>query len=300
MASGSSGLTIGTSPYDESLKKRKKGAAVALNRPAIQSYVPYLDLESRDFVRDLWTYGNKGQKAIDPLPLIQRLSLSLAVTINWGIRIPSIEDALFREIVEVEEELNKCRSTTGNLQDFIPLLRLNIFSKTSKKARELGQRREKYLRSMNRDLADKVAAGTNKPCIQANVITYKEEPLSETELLSISLSVLGGGFETVASTVQFAIGHLAQYPEIQDKACQAIHDFRGGDGFPEAKDDMGCAYILALAKESLRFFCVLPLLLPRESITDVVYDGIRIPKGTTFYLNAFSANRGKHVISRIC
>ncbi|KAI9154953.1 3-hydroxyphenylacetate 6-hydroxylase [Paramyrothecium foliicola] len=54
VASGSAGLTIGTSRFNESLKRRKKGAAVALNRRAIQSYTPFLDIESRDFVRDLW------------------------------------------------------------------------------------------------------------------------------------------------------------------------------------------------------------------------------------------------------
>jgi 3-hydroxyphenylacetate 6-hydroxylase len=291
MATGSSGLTIGTSPYDDSLKKRKKGAAVALNRPAIQSYVPYLDIESRDFVRDLSTYGKMGRVPIDPLPMIQRLSLSLAVTINWGIRVPTIEDPFFTEVVEVEEELNRARSTTGNLQDFIPLLRLNPFNRATTKAKEMKARREKYLRALNKDLADKVAKGTNKPCIQANVITYKEEPINEIELLSISLSVLAGGFETVASTVQFAIGYLSQHPELQERAFDAIRAFQGHDGLPDADDDLGCAYIVGFAKESLRYFCVLPLALPRVSIVDLEHDGVHIPKGTQFHMNAFSGNR---------
>jgi 3-hydroxyphenylacetate 6-hydroxylase len=59
------------------------------------------------------------------MAMIQRLSLSLALTLNWGIRMDSQEDSLFHEITHVEEEVSRFRSRTGNLQDYIPLLRLN-------------------------------------------------------------------------------------------------------------------------------------------------------------------------------
>ncbi|POS71069.1 3-hydroxyphenylacetate 6-hydroxylase [Diaporthe helianthi] len=304
VASTTAGLTIGTSPWDDSLKRRKKGVAVAVNRPAIAIYVPYLDVESRTFVSDLLTYGDAGKKPIDPLPFIQRLSLSLAVTINWGVRIPTIEDPMFREIVTVEEELNRFRSTTGNLQDYIPLLRLNPLNTASALAREMRDRRDAYLNRFNSDLKAKVEKGTNKPCIQANVITYKEAALNETELTSISLSMLGGGFETVSNTVQWSVGYLAQHPEIQDRAFAAIREFQGllkapekkaedvsdVDPLPDAADDQKCAYISALAREALRYFTVIPLNLPRESIRDVEYEGVRIPKGKTVYMNAWACN----------
>lgn len=307
MASSTAGLTIGTSPYDDSLKRRKKGVAVAVNRPAIASYVPYLDIESRTFVRDLLVYGGAGRKPIDPLPFIQRLSLSLAVTINWGVRIPSVEDPMFREIVAVEEELNRFRSTTGNLQDYIPLLRLNPANAASALAREMRDRRDAYLHMFNTNLKAEVEKGTNRPCIQASVITYKEAALTETELTSISLSMLGGGFETVSTTVQWSVGYFAQHPGIQDRAFEAIREFQGGaaagggevDPLPDAADEQKCAYVNALAKEALRYFTVIPLNLPRESIRDVEYEGVRIPKGTTVYMNAWACNYGEfsHVLS---
>lgn len=303
VASSTAGLTIGTSPYDDSLKRRKKGVAVAVNRPAIASYVPYLDIESRTFVRDLLVYGEAGKKPIDPLPFIQRLSLSLAVTINWGVRIPTVEDPMFREIVAVEEELNRFRSTTGNLQDYIPLLRLNPVNMASALAREMRDRRDAYLHRFNTDLKAEVEKGTNRPCIQASVITYKEAALTETELTSISLSMLGGGFETVSTTVQWSVGYFAQHPHIQDRAFEAIREFQGGaaggevDPLPDAADEQKCAYINALAKEALRYFTVIPLNLPRESIRDVEYEGVRIPKGTTVYMNAWACNYGESSMS---
>lgn len=117
-------------------------------------------------MEDLLRWGEEGRVALDPLPLIQRLSLSLVLTINWGVRLRSHEDPLFREIVAVEEELNRFRSTVGNLQDHVPLLRLNPFSATSVRAREMRHRRDRYLSRLNADLAEKVRKGTDRPCIQ--------------------------------------------------------------------------------------------------------------------------------------
>ncbi|KAI0139345.1 putative cytochrome P450 phenylacetate hydroxylase [Xylariaceae sp. FL1272] len=291
VASTTAGLTIGASPYDDSLKRKKKGIASALNRPAVQTYMPYLDLESKTFIKDLMRYGEGGAIAIDPLHMIQRLSLSLVMTINWGVRVPSIEDELFKEIVAVEEELNRTRSTVGNPQDHIPLLRLNPFNPTSTKARVMRERRDKYLAKLNSDLADKMAKGTNKPCIQASVIKFKEVELNDTELTAISLSVLGGGFETVSNTMQWSIAYLSQHPGLQNRAYEEICKFQGSDEpLCDAADDQKCEYILGLAKESLRYFSVIPLALPRASIKDIDYEGVTIPSGSTVYMNAWACN----------
>ncbi|KAI0966648.1 3-hydroxyphenylacetate 6 hydroxylase [Xylaria arbuscula] len=292
VASTTAGLTIGTSPYDDSLKRKKKGIAAALNRPAIQTYVPYFDRETRAFVEDLMTYGKAGSASIDPLPMIQRLSLSLVMTINWGVRIPSIDDNLFKEIVEVEEELNRTRSTVGNAQDHFPLLRLSPLNPTSAKAKAMRVRRDDYLAQLAGDLAKKMQDGTNKPCLQASVIRFKEVELTETELMAISLSALSGGFETVSTTVQWSIAFLAQHRDIQDRAYEEICKFQGSDEpLCDASDDQKCGYILGLAKEALRYFCVLPLALPRETIKDIDYNGVRIPSGSTVYMNAWACNR---------
>ncbi len=153
--SNTAGTTIGTSPYSDSLKRRRKGAASALNRPSIQTYIPHLDLESKDFVSELLRYGKAGAEAVDPMPMIQRLSLSLALTLNWGVRMDSQHDALFDEITHVEEEISRFRSTTGNLQDYIPLLRLNPFGFGSKKAGMMRDRRDVYLKALNKGLEDR-------------------------------------------------------------------------------------------------------------------------------------------------
>lgn len=204
-------------------------------------------------MEELYRYGDGGSKPVDPMPMIQRLSLSLALTLNWGVRVASQEEDLFDEITEVEEEISKFRSTTGNLQDYIPLLRLNPFSSNSKKAAEMRARRDKYLGALNRDLEDRMEKGIHKPCIQANVILDKEAKLNTEELTSISLTMLSGGLDTVTTLVAWSIGLLSTRPDVQDKAAKAIQDFYGkNEPMCSADDDQKCAYIAALVRECLR------------------------------------------------
>lgn len=293
VVSSTAGTTIGTSPYSESLKRRRKGAASALNRPSVQTYVPLLDVETRDFVEELFTDGKGGQVPVDPMPMIQRLSLSLALTLNWGIRMSS-RDALFEEITHVEEEVSRFRSTTGNYQDYVPLLRLNPFNSHSAKAREMRHRRDVYLQALNSGLEQRLKDGTYKPCIQANIMLDEEAKLNSEELTSISLTMLSGGLDTLTTLVAWFIGLLAHHPEIQEKAVAEIRKFYS-DNQPlcDVEDDQKCTYVVALVRESLRYFTVLRLALPRATVKDVVFNGTTIPKGTTIYLNAWSCNMGE-------
>ncbi|EEP80860.1 conserved hypothetical protein [Uncinocarpus reesii 1704] len=298
VVSNTAGTTIGTSPFSESLKRRRKGAASALNRPSVQTYVPHLDLESKDFVAELMKYGKAGRVAVDPMPMIQRLSLSLALTLNWGIRMASQEEDLFAEITHVEDEISRFRSTTGNLQDYIPLLRLNPFSVGSKKAAEMRDRRDKYLKYLNSGLEDRMAKNEHKPCIQANVMLDKEARLNNIELTSISLTMLSGGLDTITTLVAWSIALLAQRPDIQDKAAAAIKEYHSVDQpLCDAMDDQRCEYIVALVRECLRYYTVLRLALPRTSIKDITYQGKVIPKGSVFFLNAWACNMDPDVWS---
>ncbi|KAH0192653.1 cytochrome P450, partial [Aureobasidium melanogenum] len=289
--SNTAGTTIGTSPFSDSLKRRRKGAASALNKPSVASYVGHLDVETLAFVKEGLEYGAAGTQSVDPMPMIQRLSLSLALTLNWGTRLGSRNDPLFHEITEVEEEISKFRSTSGNMQDYVPFLRLNPFNAGSTRAREMRQRRDVYLTKLNKDLDDRMAKGTHKPCIQANVIQDKEAKLNKEELTSISLTMLSGGLDTVTTLVAWSIALLGQRPDIQEKAIREIRKMFSEDEILCApEDEMKCEYVMALVKECLRYYTVLRLALPRATVKDITYEGKLIPAGTTIYLNAWACN----------
>jgi phenylacetate 2-hydroxylase len=177
VVSSSQGFTIGTSPWDESCKNRRKAAATALNRPAVQSYMPLIDLESTVSIKELVHDSKGGQIDLDPRAYWQRYALNTSLTLNYGYRIDGDKDApLLKEIVEVERGVGNFRSTSNNWQDYVPLLRL--FPSQSNEAVRFRERRDVYMDRLLNTLQAKIENGTDKPCITGNIIKDPDAKLS--------------------------------------------------------------------------------------------------------------------------
>jgi phenylacetate 2-hydroxylase len=177
VVSSSEGFTIGTSPWDESCKARRKAAATALNRPAVQSYMPIIDYECTKSIKEMIINTEGGTKDIDPAPYFGRFALSTSLTLNYGERIDGdIDDALLQEITHVEREVSNFRSTANNWADYVPLLRLKPGGTT--KALEYKKRRATYMYRLIDMLKKRIAEGTDTPCITGNVLKDPEAKLN--------------------------------------------------------------------------------------------------------------------------
>lgn len=137
--------------------------------------MPFVDLESYTSIKELMQQlGNSGaQVDLDPYPLFQRLALNLSLTLGYGFRIDgSVDDELLREIIAVERGISTLRSTSNNWQDFVPLLR--FFSRRTNEASNLRHRRDVYLEYLLQKLKDRIALGTDIPCITGNILQDPE------------------------------------------------------------------------------------------------------------------------------
>lgn len=256
--SDTAGTTLGTSPWSESTKRRRKAVATAVNRPAVATYVPHLDRETRVFLSEALRDGESGKKGVNPMPLFLRMNMSVGLTLHWGTRMES-QNELFHEIVSVEDTISNFRSTTGNLQDYIPLLRLNPWNTHSEEAKDMKIRRDRYMQILDKDLDDRIAKGTHKPCIRANVLVDEEARLTKLELSSLNLTLLAAGLDTMNSAVSWGIGLLATRQDIQGKALAAIREIYSSDSpLCDAADDQSCEYLVAVIKEILRSVTTVP------------------------------------------
>lgn len=245
-------LTIGASPYSESLKKRRKVFSSALNRPAVATYVPHIDNETKTLLRDALEYGRAGKTPFNPIPLFLRMNVSLGFTLHWGSRVESETD-MFREIIYVENAISNFRSTSSNLQDHIPLLRLNPFSGVSAVAKDMSLRRNKYMNVLDRELDDQMEKGTHKSCIRASVKLDPDSKLNEDELTSLNVTMTAAGLDTMQATVSWGLAVLAMKPKIQENALGKIREKYGSDEpLCDASDNLGVDYIMAMIKEIVR------------------------------------------------
>jgi phenylacetate 2-hydroxylase len=292
VVSSSSGFTIGTSPWDPSCKERRKAAATALNRPAVQSYMPFIDFEATRSIKEMLEESKDGSIDIDPNPYFQRYALSTSLTLNYGVRIQgSIDNDMLKEITHVEREISNFRSTSNNWQDYIPLMRL--WPSNNKKPLEYKQRRTAYMTKLLNMLKANIKAGTDKPCITGNILKDPEAKLNDAEIMSICLTMVSAGLDTVPGNLIMCLAYLSSEhgQDIQKKALDEINKaYPNGDSWEKCLVEEKVPYITALVKETLRYWSVIPICLPRVSIKDIEWQGAVIPSGTTFYMNAYAAN----------
>jgi 3-hydroxyphenylacetate 6-hydroxylase len=261
-----------------------------MNRVAVASYTPLIQETSRDWISELLRQGDAGRRTLDPRTLILHTVLDLTMTVNYGRRLPP-DQKLFDELLDVEESVSGFRSVVGAAQDYVPLLRWNPVNRKSAHARATNARRLAYLAQFGEEHKRQMRAGTDKPCIQGNVLRDPDHEFTDVELMSINMSMVSGGIDTLANTLIWTVGILARRPDVQEVAYDAICHKHGEDCWGDVEEEK-VPYLSALVKEALRYFSVLRLSLPRSALRDIEYQGMSIPKGTTVFLNAWGCNRG--------
>ena len=146
--------------------------------------MPIIDLECNVSIKELLQDCNDGQIDIDPNRYFQRFALNTSLTLNYGFRIDGrVDNELLQEIVHVERMVSQFRSTSNNWQDYIPLMRL--WPSRNSEAGTYRDRRDKYLSYLLGVLKQKIANGTDKPCITGNILKDPEANLSEGACFSV-------------------------------------------------------------------------------------------------------------------
>ncbi|KAJ5786550.1 uncharacterized protein N7503_011762 [Penicillium pulvis] len=294
VVSSTQGFTIGSSPWDDSCKKKRKAAGTALGRPALRNYYPMFDLESYCILRDLHLDSKNGAIELSVRPYIQRYALNTTLTLCYGIRMDAVYDDLLREILHVGSAISLLRSASENLQDYIPVLRYMPNNEKTARSKELRDRRDAYLNLLLDKVREMIKKGTDKPCISAAILKDEETKLTGVEVSSICLSLVSGGFETIPGTLTSAIGSLST-PEgqiWQDRAYEDIKRY-----YPDVKEawtscisEEKVPYVNAIIKEAGRYYTVSSMSLPRKTVTEVNWNGAIIPPKTMILINAQAGN----------
>ncbi|KAM3436973.1 hypothetical protein MY4824_004074 [Beauveria thailandica] len=294
LISSTQGFTIGSSPWDESCRKKRKAAGTALSRPALRNYYPMFDLESFCILRDVRKDSQNGQVEIDVRPYIQRFALNTTLTLCYGIRMDAVYDDLLREILHVGSSISLLRSASENYQDYVPIMRYLPNNEKNARSKELRDRRDAYLDLLLDKVREMIKNGTDKPCIASAILKDQETKLSGVEVSSICLSLVSGGFETIPGTLTSCIGSLCtkEGQVWQDRAYEDVKrhypDIR--EAWTSCIKEEKIPYINAIVREAGRYYTVSPMSLPRKTVTEVNWNGAIIPAKTMILINAQAGN----------
>nr|XP_033505294.1 cytochrome P450 2K4-like isoform X2 [Epinephelus lanceolatus] len=101
-------------------------------------------------------------------------------------------------------------------------------------------------------------------------------------LMVTVLNLFGGGTDTTATTVRWALMLMAKYPKIQDQVQEELSGVIGSRQV-QVEDRKNLHFTNAVIHEIQRLANIAPMGLPHKATKDVTFQGYFIKKGTTVY-----------------
>ncbi|KAI8334338.1 cytochrome P450 [Chlamydoabsidia padenii] len=225
--------------------------------------------------------GRHGQ--IDPISYLQSFSLNVILTTNFGKRVSSIKDPLFKEIMHNVESSMKYGEAEGDLSQFLPAVKYLDFLIGKKHLFDdliTNHRDPLYKRLI------KEALESDADCLVKNVVALQEEyELDEKDIIVIMADLISGGSDTVSVSLAWMFAILSHHPQIQQKIQAEI------DGFVQVHGR------LPAFEERIRFRSAAPLGLPHVSTEDIVVRDYLIPKGSVLVGNTIGMHMNPDVYS---
>ncbi|EFA79271.1 cytochrome P450 family protein [Heterostelium album PN500] len=220
------------------------------------------------------------------------------------------------DLIHATDEVAKWMSH-GNPGDFIPLLKpfsnvkiicilnfkkLNLLISTPIQFTNLQNAIDCVNRHLNKYIQEhKDTIDPNNPRnfmdnFILEVENHKEGILDDVCILKNSSDFIIAGTDTTASTIDWSIVFLANYPEYQEMIHKEITIFENGNNEFNFTNMRTSLHITQnFIKEVWRLRPIVPLSLPHRTSKEIVFHDYFIPKDTLIFTNFFSASLNEKI-----
>jgi cytochrome P450 len=206
-----------------------------LIKSQINLYQPILDKRRTILLSHLYNQISE-EKGVNPTYLLEHYTMSSILTIAFG-DICSFEpgNPAVREAFELTERTAEALSPSDQLREFFPILKKFW---PVKRKQYLVVRRDllEYYGNILAQFKESMAKDSSKvpDCFVKEILRQNE--LTDLQIMHFIGIFVSGGSDTTTSTLRWMIAHLANHPEIQDKAYEEIKRVVGLDRLPGAND----------------------------------------------------------------
>ncbi|ESQ40618.1 hypothetical protein EUTSA_v10013294mg [Eutrema salsugineum] len=198
------------------------------------------------------------------------------------------------EVIKMVVELNELAGFFNVSETFWFLRRLDLqgLKKRLKNARDKYDVIIERIMEEHESKKNKDAGARNMLDILLGIHEDKnaEMKLTRENIKAFIMNIYGGGTDTSAITVEWALAELIDHPEIMKKAQQEIEKVVGNKRVVEESDLCNLSYIQAVVKETLRLHPGGPIFV-RESDEECAVAGFRIPAKTRVIVNVWAIGR---------
>ncbi len=115
--------------------------------------------------------------------------------------------------------------------------------------------------------------------------------LTDEHILITVQELIGAGFDTIATTLQWASLFMATHPEFQKLVQHEIDTVIGKSRMPSVKDLGSLPITEAVMYETMRHSCIFPFALPHSTTKDTFLNSFFIPANTLVFVNLWSVTR---------
>lgn len=281
--------------YDAHLKLHHRLLSPSLGPIAAPRYMPLMELESTQLLRDLVSAVNSSDiiSTETVYPLLERAQSSVILALHYGIRIKDFSEPILHEIIDIQTKVTYLAANPG-LPDMIPALRhLPAFlSPWQRHADKLfADQVDLYSRLYEHG---KFCPGWNatKQALSTGARVGQVPDLDLSFTLATSIQ---GGMETSPRQILWLFVAALQNPSFVKRAHEVLDAIVGRDRLPNFEDRSKLAYIEAVAHELFRWRPISPGSIPRRADKEDGYGGVHIKKNAVIIANAFGIGRDEAV-----
>lgn len=282
-------------PYGKEWSLRRKLLHRALTPAALRTYRARQEAEATRLINQVMQDPVHWEKAFE------RFTASVVFTVAYGHRIDSLDSTVIRRKLAQMHFMASLNVPGAYLAESFPILKHipNFLAPWKKeiqdRGREEGLGNLELYEGIEKEVADEKAGARKIPGSLAKMLVEGQEkepvPLEKVDLSFVPGGLFGAGSDTTASSMCSAVLAFVTHPQAFKIAQAEMDSVVGSDRLPTFADEENLPYVRALVKEVLRWRPVAVLGgTPHASSEDDVYQGWRIPAGTTILGNTWAIN----------
>ncbi|KAG7025244.1 Isoflavone 2'-hydroxylase [Cucurbita argyrosperma subsp. argyrosperma] len=289
--------TLGAAPYGDHWRKlRRVSALEILSANRLNTNSAIRRDEVRRLVNKLSQCSRDDFARVEFKSMVKELTLNITMRMVAGKRYygeetdESSEARTFRAIVDELFEFMLAQYPA----DFLPILKYIDIQGFMKRAKKLIKRVDAFWQGIvdehrtnqihNQEMENSMVAHFLK--LQESQPQYYTDDIIKGLILTMVL----GGSDTTAVTIEWAMSNLLNHPTVLKKA-RAELETQLGDQLLEESEVPKLSYLRCIVLETLRLYPAGPLLLPHKSSADCTLSGYDVPRDTILLVNAWAIHR---------
>jgi cytochrome P450 len=296
----SQGSSIISHPYGLGWNLRRKVFHQFLNITAIQIYKERQEAEASRMIYQISQDEGKQWKQA-----IERFISSIIFSLSYGRRIDSLDSKVLKKKLRMIGYAAGFLVPGRYVVESLPILNYlpSFIARWKNPVMEMGKENKEFdiglVDNVREDMEKSNGVSEGKGSLTENMILGAQAgdrdlqtlQMNDGHFAGISSSLFGAGSVTTIKSLGDCVLAMILHPWVFVAAQKEIDEVVGSFRSPTFEDREKLPYLDALVKETLRWRPVIPNGLNHATSEADVYEGYRIPKGTTISFNTWGMHQ---------